>query len=258
MLTNNGSGVLSWVSGGGACSTCFVNGGNSFGASANLGTNDANSLLLKTNNTTRLTIDSLGGVGIGLSSGSPTVRLDVLDTTNTNVAKFTGAGATQCTVVTGTGWSCSSDSRLKQNVNNIAKATDIIGALKPVTYQWNGGSSNQYGFIAQDVKTVLPDLVTTNTDGYLSLSKDQIIPFLVKALQETNTKVDGLGIVAVDGLKVDIESLKTSWAAELPEIKSRLVALEQGQVDLKAENVELKKQLKSLDDRLKKLEIPTN
>ena len=43
----------------------FVQGGNSFGTTATLGTNDANSLVLETNNTTRLFISSSGNIGIG-------------------------------------------------------------------------------------------------------------------------------------------------------------------------------------------------
>lgn len=45
--------------------TAFVNGGNSFGAAATLGTNDAQSLQLETSGSTKLTIDTTGNVGIG-------------------------------------------------------------------------------------------------------------------------------------------------------------------------------------------------
>ena len=43
----------------------FVQGGNSFGTTALLGTNDAQSLALETNGTTRMSINSNGNVGIG-------------------------------------------------------------------------------------------------------------------------------------------------------------------------------------------------
>ena len=43
----------------------FVQGGNSFGTLATLGTNDANNLAIETNNATRMTILSTGNVGIG-------------------------------------------------------------------------------------------------------------------------------------------------------------------------------------------------
>ncbi|QLY24879.1 hypothetical protein [Bdellovibrio sp. KM01] len=52
----------------------FVNGGNSFGTAASLGTNDSNQLTLKTNNTDRITIDTAGNVGIG---GAPAYKAHI-------------------------------------------------------------------------------------------------------------------------------------------------------------------------------------
>ena len=43
----------------------FVQGGNSFGTAATLGTNDAQNLILETNGSTRVTVTSAGDVGIG-------------------------------------------------------------------------------------------------------------------------------------------------------------------------------------------------
>lgn len=57
--TTNGSGVGSWQATQ-ACATCFVNGGNSFGAAATLGTNDANILNFETDNTARWRITAAG------------------------------------------------------------------------------------------------------------------------------------------------------------------------------------------------------
>ncbi|QDK46299.1 hypothetical protein DOM22_14565 [Bdellovibrio sp. ZAP7] len=53
----------------------YVNGGNSFGSAATLGTNDANSLSLETNNTTQLFISATGSVGVG--TVSPTAKLHI-------------------------------------------------------------------------------------------------------------------------------------------------------------------------------------
>ncbi len=49
-------------------SGAYINGGNSFGAAATLGTNDGNTLGLKTNGSTRMTIDTSGNVGVGTAS----------------------------------------------------------------------------------------------------------------------------------------------------------------------------------------------
>jgi len=57
----------------------FVQGGNSFGAQALIGTNDNQSLALETSGSTRMFISSSGNVGIGTLT--PTGRLSVTDTT---------------------------------------------------------------------------------------------------------------------------------------------------------------------------------
>lgn len=77
VLSTNGSGALSWAAAGGACPTCFVDGGNSFGAAATLGTNDANTLSFETNNVTRATVTG------GASTGGAWTVTDVTGNTNT-------------------------------------------------------------------------------------------------------------------------------------------------------------------------------
>lgn len=62
-----------------SASGVFAQGGNSFGAAASLGTNDANDLSFKTNGTTRMTVLSGGNVGIGTTT--PAQVLSVYSTT---------------------------------------------------------------------------------------------------------------------------------------------------------------------------------
>ncbi|WP_168196496.1 tail fiber domain-containing protein [Bdellovibrio sp. NC01] len=68
----------------------FVNGGNAFSGTAKLGTTDANSLNVVTNNTTRMTVLSTGEIGIG--TATPQYPFDVV--VNNNPATFTGSFAT--------------------------------------------------------------------------------------------------------------------------------------------------------------------
>jgi hypothetical protein len=58
-----------------ALAAMFINGGNSFGGTATLGTNDGKDLAFETNGTTKMTIQSGGNVGIGTTA--PTRPLDV-------------------------------------------------------------------------------------------------------------------------------------------------------------------------------------
>ncbi|MFV8250654.1 tail fiber domain-containing protein [Bdellovibrio bacteriovorus] len=73
LVTFDAAGVMGCTSY--ASSGLFANGGNSFGAAATLGTNDAQALNLETNSTTRMTVLSTGEVGIGTTT--PTFPLEV-------------------------------------------------------------------------------------------------------------------------------------------------------------------------------------
>jgi len=71
-VSENGGAYVDLVGAGGSG---YVNGGNSYGANATLGTSDNYSLGFKTNNTTQMTIDTAGKVGIGTTT--PSTALDI-------------------------------------------------------------------------------------------------------------------------------------------------------------------------------------
>jgi hypothetical protein len=90
------------------------------------------------------------------------------------------------------GVALTSDSRLKSNVTNIVGGLDTIRSLRAVNFDWNPlaqsrgitDTSRQYGFIAQEVGSVIPDLETTSADGYKGLNYIGLIPLLTRAVQE--------------------------------------------------------------------------
>ena len=122
---------------------------------------------------------------IGIGNVAPTNKLTVDDLTTTSVAKFNGSGSTQCTVVTGTGLTCSSDSRLKKNIV-LGGGLDQINRLRGVQYNSLSGGDLQNGFIAQEVAGVIPNAVSVDSNGFLSLNQNAILPVTVNAIQELN------------------------------------------------------------------------
>lgn len=113
-----------------------------------------------------------------------------------------------------------SDARRKTDVAELGNAMDLIRQLNPKTYHYLTDASlalpeeRQFGFLAQDLEQVLPELVKTvgvpgtpeTADGELSQTlsgqKAQsqlksvnyiaLIPILVKALQEQQAEIEAL------------------------------------------------------------------
>ena len=91
-----------------------------------------------------------------------------------------------------------SDARLKQAVRPLDDGKAIIAALRPVHFEYlpdRGLPEGEHiGFLAQDVQALLPQAVYTapaseNTDESLILHKQEIVPHLVRALQQTMDEV---------------------------------------------------------------------
>jgi hypothetical protein len=95
-----------------------------------------------------------------------------------------------------------SDARLKTDVQDLNWGLSQVLALRPVSYAWKNNQINQgtqYGFIAQEVQTVMPDLVREfeTKDGEetvtrFGLEKDGIYAAMVKAIQEQQAIIESL------------------------------------------------------------------
>ncbi len=147
-----------------------------------------------------ISIDDLGNVGIG--EASPTYPLHVTAASLTDVARFVGTGGTQCTVVTGTGFSCTSDERFKTNIATInSSALQNVLKLRPVNFNWkyDPEGQTQVGFIAQELEEIFPELVRNDSSGYKSVAYAQLTPLLVKAIQEQNVSIEKLSLILDSG-----------------------------------------------------------
>jgi hypothetical protein len=88
-----------------------------------------------------------------------------------------------------------SDSRVKKDISDISFGLDAISRLKPVEYRMIDSAENSVknlGFIAQEVLEVIPSSVTQMNGEMYGLDKSEIIPVIVKALQELKADNDAL------------------------------------------------------------------
>jgi hypothetical protein len=86
-----------------------------------------------------------------------------------------------------------SDARLKSNITDLRDGLSLVMQLHPYQYQKKRHFLDQpkdprteRGFLAQDVRNVLPDLVSAapDADSTLSVNYLELIPVLTKAIQE--------------------------------------------------------------------------
>lgn len=92
-----------------------------------------------------------------------------------------------------------SDERLKENIVDSNYGLDVINALRPVCYDWKQGygNPNQLGFIAQEVEKIFPRMIgewkiRQDEDSYKTIGTGELIPVLVKAIQEQQAIITDL------------------------------------------------------------------
>ena len=76
-----------------------------------------------------------------------------------------GVGTTLCRTASNQIVSCSSSLRYKTNINRFSFGLDLIDRLKPITFDWKEGGTNDVGLGAEDVAAIEPLLVTYNDKG---------------------------------------------------------------------------------------------
>ncbi|GAB1308859.1 hypothetical protein KH5_15420 [Urechidicola sp. KH5] len=123
-----------------------------------------------------------GLVGINwdpASDGTPPDELAV----NGDASKSNGGG----------NWNNHSDRRLKRDITTLStcKALDLVSQLRGVTYYWNDTQTGlkrdthlQYGFVAQELKEIFPDHVSTDSKGFYQTAYGNYDALFVQAIKE--------------------------------------------------------------------------
>lgn len=89
----------------------------------------------------------------------------------------------------------SSDRRLKDNINPISSALDKVISISGNTFTWNNNSSHSgedVGVIAQEVESILPQIVKTRDDGYKAVQYEKLVPLLIEAIKDLNNKINSI------------------------------------------------------------------
>ena len=166
------------------------------------------------NGSTGVTISNTGvtsnlagtGVTLGANTGTVTISIGQDVATSANV-RFASIGVgTNASGVSGEIRAAgditafySSDERLKENITPIENAIDKINQMGGYNYDWKEGfetihshKGHDLGVIAQEVQSVLPEIVTERETGYLAVDYIKLVPVLIEAIKELSAKIDRL------------------------------------------------------------------
>jgi hypothetical protein len=122
------------------------------------------------------------GIAVGSGTGSSAYRhlyMNSGDATlyffnDTNYANLSAAGA----------WTNASDARLKKNIVDIKYGLSDVLRLQPRSYQMNSVDGDFVGFIAQELQTVIPEVVTGDPEKQLGVDYGSLVAVAFKAIQE--------------------------------------------------------------------------
>jgi hypothetical protein len=135
----------------------------------------------------RMTISGSGGITMGQSlavgSINPSATVGRIDASNDVVAFST------------------SDIRFKENITPIPNALDKLDKIGGYTFDWkteeklvslHGFKGHDVGIIAQEIESILPEVVTTRDNGYKAVKYEKIVPLLIQAIKEQQEQIKEL------------------------------------------------------------------
>lgn len=103
-----------------------------------------------------------------------------------------------------------SDERAKTNVKSLGSSLGTLMSLRPVTFNWKQNNMTKaaavaetavetnrlnYGFLAQEVEEVVPEIVKDSDTGEKLVNYSALIPMLVEAVQELQKTVESQALI---------------------------------------------------------------
>ncbi len=130
---------------------------------------------------------------VGINTLTPDADLSVDGTMNASLAvAFGNTLSVTGAVTTAADFTVNSDYRYKKEIAYIEDAVTKVKALRGVTFTRIADDTRGAGVIAQDVIAVLPEAVSVNEDGKLSVAYGQLVGLLIEAIKELDKRVDWL------------------------------------------------------------------
>ena len=160
-----------------------------------------------------------GPANVSIGMGTPTEKLHVFGNILTSGTVTASCGTLVC-----------SDIRYKRDITPLTNSLSKVMELRGVNYLFrqkdfpenNFNDRLQIGFIAQELETVYPELVNTDSKGFKSVDYAKMTPVLVQSIQELEAEIQRLK--KENG---DLKTENASQSNQLQQVSSRLDTIEE-------------------------------
>jgi hypothetical protein len=92
-----------------------------------------------------------------------------------------------------------SDERLKTNIKHTKYGLEDVLKMRGVEFNWKEKLNGKHdiGFIAQEVREIVPELVSeieglNGEDSHLAVDYTKVVPILVESIKELKKELDGI------------------------------------------------------------------
>jgi hypothetical protein len=146
-----------------------------------------------------LQVSTVNNGGLVLTNGS-TSLLIYRDNPN-NITYFFN-GSNQAALSAARTWTNASDGRQKSNITDIKYGLSAVLDLQPRSYKRIDVEGNFIGFVAQELKNVIPEVVMGSEETSYGVDYGSLVAVAFKAIQELKAELDTV--------KAELATLKAS------------------------------------------------
>lgn len=135
--------------------------------------------------------------GVGIGTTNLVTNFDVLGTSY--ISESLGIGTTNSGTcgklevigtICATNFNSTSDIKFKTDIKPIENPLQLVNNMNGVHFKWIENENYSYGFIAQELEKITPELV--GTGNYKTVNYSGVIPILVESIKELQSQITEL------------------------------------------------------------------
>jgi len=142
--------------------------------------------------TTTVAIDTAGNRSLRVPFTGITTGGLITANVDSTLLYNPSSGTLSTTRVSAVSLNLSSDRRLKDNIETVSDAGDVLSKLRGVSFDWKNTGESSFGVIAQELQQILPDLVQQDDDGYLTVQYLGLIAYLIESNKQLLNRIQAL------------------------------------------------------------------